>query len=289
MKPARFRYLRPETLEEALAMLAEWGDDAAVLAGGQSLVPMLNLRMAQPAVLIDVNRIAGLDRIEIIGERLHVGARARHAEVLRSATVARAAPLLALALGNVAHEAVRNRGTFGGSLALADPAAEIPAVTVCLDGAILARSSTGERRIPAASFFEGVYTTALRPEELLVGVDFAPLGPDFRFCFREVSRRHGDFALAAIAFAGRIEAGRVGECRVVFAGVEESPRRLAAVEAALAGAAVSDEQAWRAAGDGLGAVLDPIEGAEYPAAYRLLLARNLLLETRRQLEEEAAR
>lgn len=276
MKPARFQYVRPETLDEALALLAEHGSDAAVLAGGQSLMPMLNLRLAAPALVIDINRIPGLADIARDGEAITLGARLRHNEVLRSQEVRVAAPLLPMALTHVAHEAIRNRGTLGGSLALADPAAELPACAVCLDATIAAASTAGERRIAATEFFEGLYTTALRPAEMLVRVSMPVRDGSWRFVFEEVARRHGDFALAGLAFAARLEGARIAECRIVFTGIEAFPRRIEAAEACLAGTEVGSAGAVAEAVAALGNALEPMENREYPAAYKLRLAGVLL-------------
>jgi carbon-monoxide dehydrogenase medium subunit len=276
MKPSRFQYARPETLDEALALLAEHGSDAAVLAGGQSLMPMLNLRLAAPSIVIDINRISGLDRIALKRDRLELGARVRHNDVLRSAEVRAGAPLLPMALAHVAHEAIRNRGTLGGSLALADPAAELPACAVCLEASITVASAAGERAVAAADFFEGLYTTALQPGDLLVRVTVPAREPSWRFAFDEVARRHGDFALAGIAFAARIEQARIAECRIVFTGIEPTSRRLAAAEACLVGADLASREAAADAVAALARDLDPMENGDYPPDYKLHLAGVLL-------------
>lgn len=272
MKPARFDYRRPESVPEALALLAQ--PEAAVLSGGQSLMPMLNLRVARPAMLVDINRIAGLDAIALEGGVLRIGARARHAAVLASPLVAQAAPLLAQALPHVAHAAIRNRGTHGGSLALADPAAEMPACAVCLDATLVAASAArGERRIAAADFFQGLYSTALEPDELLTRIEYPAAQPGWRFAFLEVARRHGDFAMAGLALA--LLPGR--DARLATCGVEAAPRRLPEAEAALVAGDV----------EGACAVLRSLEAmgtAETPAAYRLHLAQVLLRRAATQLE-----
>lgn len=276
MKPVRFQYACPETLDEALALLAEHGSDAAVLAGGQSLMAMLNLRLAAPSIVIDINRIPGLERIARHVERLELGARVRHNDVLRSAEVRAAAPLLPMALAHVAHEAIRNRGTLGGSLALADPAAELPACAVCLDAAITVASAAGERTIGAADFFKALYTTALEPGELLLHVTVPVRDASWRFAFDEVARRHGDFALAGIAFGARIEDARITECRIVFTGVEPTSRRIARSEACLVGAELASREAATEAVAALARELEPMENSDYPADYKLHLAGVLL-------------
>jgi carbon-monoxide dehydrogenase medium subunit len=262
MTPARFAYARPATLAEALATLAREGEGAAPLAGGQSLMPMMAMRVARPALLLDLNRLPGLDGIAVEAESLRIGALARHASVLAHPLVAAEAPLLKLALAEVAHPAIRNRGTLGGSLALADPAAELPACMVALEATILLASVGGERRVAAAAFFQGLYATARRADELLVGVEI-PRRPGWTPWFAEVARRRGDYAMAGLA----LNAGG-GAVRLAFCGVEAAPRRLPEIEAALA--------AGRDAAALLPGLLEPLGAAETPAVYRLHLAQTLL-------------
>ncbi|TAK88305.1 MAG: xanthine dehydrogenase family protein subunit M [Betaproteobacteria bacterium] len=222
MKAPAFRYARPESLDEAIALLVEHGTDARVLAGGQSLMPMLNLRLLQPSVLVDINRLP-LSEIRLQDQTLDIGALARHAEVLYSGEVAHMAPLLKLALPHVAHLAVRNRGTHGGSCALADPSAEIPACALALEASFVLRGPRGERRVPAELFFRGLYETALGADELLVRVDYPRAQPGWRYGFQEVARRHGDFAIAGLAAAARVEGGVLREARLAFFGVADRP------------------------------------------------------------------
>lgn len=259
MKAPLFDYARPETLAAALSLLAVHGDAAAVLAGGQSLMPMLNLRMAQPGILLDINRIAGLDEIGVTGEHLVIGACARHRDVLRSPLVVTHAPLLAEALAYVAHAAIRNRGTIGGSLALADPAAELPACAVCLGAKIVTASIGGERTHAADHFFRGLYETACRPDEMILRI-LVPLRPSHRFVFGEVARRHGDYAIAGLAM-GMGD----GECRVAFCGVEPAPRRLPAIEATLLCGDEPDLSELR-----------PMSSEDAPGSFRVHLAGVLL-------------
>ncbi len=270
MKPARFDYARPATLAEALALLAQ--PEAAVLAGGQSLMPMMNLRVARPALLVDINRLPGLGEIRLAGGVLRIGALARHAEVLASPLVAQAAPLLPQALAQVAHAAIRNRGTLGGSLSLADPAAELPACMLALDATLVVASARGERRIPAGAFFHGLYSTALAADELLLAAELPAAAPGWRFAFLEVARRHGDFAMAGVALALGPNAARLALC-----GVEAGQRRQPAAEAALA------------AGDPAAAIAalastDAMDGPDLPAAQRRHLAQVLLRRALAQLE-----
>lgn len=276
MKPARFAYTRPKTLDEALAVLAKYGSDASILAGGQSLMPMLNLRVAQPEILIDINDIPDLDTIAEHNNQIIVGGRVRHYDALHSRLLAASNSLLVHALPHVAHAAIRNRGTLGGSLALADPAAELPACAVCLDAQIAAVSQRGERHIPAFDFFQGVYATALEPDEMIARVAFPILDATWHVGFDEVARRSGDFAIAALALAVKVIDLRIVECRIAFAGVESHARRLSEVERALTGSLIADLPARAVGFEVLTNVLQPIEEGQYPPAYRRHLARALL-------------
>lgn len=276
MKPARFEYIRPQTLTDALNLLAQHGADASILAGGQSLMPMLNLRMSQPAILIDINAIPGIEGVDRHDGRIVVGGRTRHNDVLHSQLLVDANYLLVRAMPFVAHAAIRNRGTLGGSLALADPAAEMPVCAVCLDADIVAVSVRGERVIPASHFFEDLYSTALAPDELIHRVTYPVLHTSWRVEFDEVARRRGDYAMAALALCVRIADDHIAECRIVFGGVEACPRRMTSVENALIGSSPTDLQSRAAAIDILDQSLSPLEGGEDPPAYRRQLARALL-------------
>ncbi len=248
MKPVRFAYADPRSVDEALTLLGEHGDEAKLLAGGQSLVPLLNLRLARPSVLIDLNRVAGLDGIMLDGDVLRVGAMTRQRSLERDAAVRARCPLLAEALRFVGHPAIRHRGTVGGSLAHADPAAELPAVIVCLGGAVVARGRAGERVIDAAEFFQDLMTTALRADELLSEVRFRLPSSAAGWAFLELARRHGDFALVGVAAV--IEPGSertVREARVSLFGVGPTPVRASAAERELAGREPTAERLRRAA------------------------------------------
>jgi carbon-monoxide dehydrogenase medium subunit len=276
MKPAKFKYVKPANLADTLTLLRDYREDAAVLGGGQSLLPMLNLRVASPRVVIDINAVPELDEIRVESSALQIGARSRHNDVLRSELVVRHAPLLPLALQNVAHEAIRNRGTLGGSLALADPAAEMPACMVCLDAEIVVQSVNGLRSVPAANFFQGIYDTALEPDELITSIRIPLLGADWRFAFHEIARRHGDFALAGLAFGIQSSGQTVQGCRAVVLGVESFPKRLIEVEQAFIGADLNDRSRLENAIQLLPSNLECLEGGEYPPEYRLYLAQQLL-------------
>lgn len=246
-----FLYARPDTLDEALGLLAARREGATVLAGGQSLLAMLNLRLTQPEVLLDINRIAELAGIALHDDHIRIGALTRHAAVLASPVVARHLPLIALAMPHVAHLAVRNRGTFGGSISLADPAAELPACAVALGATMVLRSARGERRVAAENFFTGLYGTERGPDELLVAIDL-PKRPAARVAFRELSRRHGDFAMVGIAAAWE-----AGVLRLVVFGCESHARLAVNAAAAVQGRDLGDEAVRREVAAALDADLDP--------------------------------
>jgi carbon-monoxide dehydrogenase medium subunit len=241
MKPAPFAYHRPETTAEAVGLLAELGDAAKALAGGQSLIPMLALRLAVFEHLVDVGRIDSLRGIERRDGALWVGAGTTEAAVERSSEVAAAVPLLARATPFVGHVQIRNRGTIGGVLAHADPAAEYPAVALALDAELEAQSPRGTRRIPAADFFTGLWDTALAPDELLTGVAFPVWSGRCGFAVEELARRHGDFAIAGATVAVELDgADRVRRCGIGLIGLGSTPERATAAEAVALGAAAGE-------------------------------------------------
>jgi carbon-monoxide dehydrogenase medium subunit len=274
MKPAPFEYHRPASLLETFDLLERYGDDGRVLAGGQSLVPALNMRLATPRAVIDINRLPGLDGIRLAPEGLVIGALARHESVERSPLVREHAPLLGMAMPHVGHEAIRTRGTVGGSLALADPAAELPACAVALDATVRVEGRRGRREVRAGDFFRGIYTTALEPGELVVEV-VIPRVAGWRSGFQELARRHGDFALAGVAARALVERGAIGEARLVFFGVGPAPLRARGAEAALAGRP-ADAEAIAAARRALDAALDPPGDVHGSPALRRHLAGVLL-------------
>jgi aerobic carbon-monoxide dehydrogenase medium subunit len=278
VKPVPFAYHRPASLPDALTLLERYGADGRILAGGQSLVPTLNMRLATPSALIDINRIPGLDEIRLGPEGLVLGALARLDAVERSPLVAAHAPLIAQALPHVAHLAVRTRSTVGGSLALADPAAELPACIVALGATVRAVGRRGQRDIPAAEFFRGVYTTALAPEEVLTAVVVPPLAPGWRSRFDELARRHGDYALVGLAAHARVAGATIAEARLVLCGVGTTPVRAVRAEAALAGRR-ADAAGLEAAARVLADELDPPSDLHASAALRRRLAGVLLRRT----------
>ena len=232
MKPAPFAYARPDSLDDALAILAEH-DEARPLAGGQSLVPAMNFRLAQPTMLVDLNGIRELSGVDETGEGLTIGAMTRHRELERSALVAQVSPLVTETMPFIAHPPIRTRGTIGGSLAHADPAAELPAVMLALDATIGVRSRAGARTIPAAEFFVGLYATALAAGELVVKVSVPAMPPGAGWAFDEVARRHGDYALAGAAAVVVLDGnGLVRTARIALLSLDERP--ILALEAARA-------------------------------------------------------
>lgn len=271
MKPPPFEYHRAASVDEAVALLAEHGDEAKILAGGQSLVPLLSLRLARPAHLVDINRLGDLEAITN-GDGLHLGSTVRHRTVERSDVVQAANPLLAHAVRFIGHAAIRNRGTIGGSVAHADPAAEVPTVLALLDGEIEARSSTGSRTIAARDFFQGFLTTSLEPEELLTGVRLPSLAPGTGWSFQEFSRRSGDFAIVGVAATVQLDgSGKIGEARLAFSGVDTQPVRATSAEARLAGATPSDDL-WADAGQEAASPFEPANDIHGSSAYRKHLA-----------------
>jgi aerobic carbon-monoxide dehydrogenase medium subunit len=285
MKPAAFRYHAPKSVDEAVALLAEVAaQDGRVLAGGQSLVPTMAFRLAKPAHLVDINGVDGLDRLTVAGGKLVIGACVRHAAFHGPVCEGPLGKLLSDVVRHIAHYPIRNRGTFCGSLAHADPASEWALVLASLDGEVLAKNARGERVIAARDFFKGIMTTALRDDELLVEARLPMLAAGTRCGFYEFNRRAGDFALAAALATYRVEGGKIVEPRVAIGGVEPNPRRIAEAERALEGAEPGDK-AFRAAAAAATAAVDPLEDIVNSAEFR----RDLVLAvTRRALERAAA-
>jgi aerobic carbon-monoxide dehydrogenase medium subunit len=235
MKPAPFEYAAPRSIDEATALLSEHGDDAKVLAGGQSLVPLLGLRLARPAVLVDVNRVSGLSGISRENGMVRVGAATRHATVEHEPSMPAELPLLAMAAPLIGHFQIRNRGTLGGSLAHADPSAEWPAVAVALDAELEIARAGQTRRVPAGDFFVSTFVTALAAEDLLVAVRFPVWGSGAGFAIEELARRNGDFAVAGAICAVQLDGDVIGRAAVALLGMSDTPVRAADVEQQLTG------------------------------------------------------
>lgn len=271
MKPAPFRYFAPRSRDEALSLFAEHGDEAKALAGGQSLVPAMSFRLAQPAILVDLNHIADLDAIRTGPDQgFVIGAMTRQRAVERHSGVVARVPLVAATLEHVAHPQIRNRGTFGGSLAHADPAAELPAVALVAEARLVAQSARGQRTIAATDFFTDLFDTALEPDELLVQVELPPMPPGTGWAFDEVARRHGDYALIGVAVAVTKHAdGSIATARIAYLSVGPGPVLARRAAAALVGSDGGAE-AIRAAAD-IAAhqdVDDPPTDIHATAAYR---------------------
>ena len=286
MKLPHVEYEAPTTVAEAIDLLAEYLDEASVLAGGQSLIPLLALRLARPAVLIDINGIDELSGVSATDGWVSVGAMTREYVAEESGTVADTVPLLAAALPLIGHEAIRSRGTVGGSMAHADPAAELPAVARALDAEFVVRGPSGERVIPAAEWFEGYLTTSRRPDELVTEVRFPVAGRGTGISFQEVARRHGDFAMVGLAVSLTLSDGAISDARLAFAGVSDVPVRAAAAEDLLVGerpsAELFDEAARRAAGD-----IDPPADLHGSAEYRKKVAATLVRRGLREAVDNA--
>ena len=281
MKPAPFVRHVPRTLDEALAVLSQLaGQDGRILAGGQSLVPIMAFRLAKPAHLIDINEVAGLDRLESDGKTLSIGARVRHAAFHAPVVDNPLARLLSYVARHIAHYPIRMRGTFCGSLAHADPASEWCLTAATLGATMVARSTRGTREIAAADFFEGIMSTALAEDELLAEVRLPLLARDAKFGFNEFNRRAGDFAMASSLVTYRIVDGKMVDARVGVGGAEAAPRRIGEAEAALNGQTPGDA-AFRAAAQAASDAVDPLEDHQTDAEYRRDLVRAVV---RRALE-----
>jgi carbon-monoxide dehydrogenase medium subunit len=278
MKPAPFEYARPESVAEAVALLAERPSEAKILAGGQSLVPMMNFRMARPDLLIDINRLSELDYHRIEGGELVIGALVRHATLRASELVRDACPLMAEAYQDVAHGPIRNRGTLCGNLCHADPASEMPAVMLATEATLVLRSSRGERRLPAEAFFLGTYETAVEEDELLIEIRI-PVAPDGQgWSFEEISVRKGDFAMVGVATTLAISGGGVIGASISLCGVGDRAQRLRSVEASLIGA-VPEEDIFTQAAAAAAAAVDPQSDIHADADYRRDLVRALVGRT----------
>lgn len=242
MKAPDFHYENPQTIAQALALISDDTRLCQPLAGGQSLMPMMNLRMARPDVLVDLNHIAELDFIEQTDSDLQIGAMVRYTTLMHSELIRKNVPLLSLALPHIAHQAVRNRGTIGGSTALADPAAEMPALLKTLNSTVVVVSMQGKREIPCDEFFQGIYETALGEHELIHSIKIPKAGADARFGFYELARRHGDYAMAGVAISAQ-SIDPYQKLKIVFFGVADHPLRAEAAEQLLEGCDSSDNSA----------------------------------------------
>jgi carbon-monoxide dehydrogenase medium subunit len=271
MKPAAFDYVVADSIDMAVASLASAGDDAKIIAGGQSLVPMLNFRLLKPSVLVDINRIAGLSFIEDAGRSIKVGSLTRHFQLETSPLMARHLPVLAHAVTHVAHLAIRNRGTIGGSLSHADPAAELPMMAVLLDAGLHIASTSGKRKVAARNFFLGALAVDLGPDDIVTEIEFPKLPAKTGWGFEEIARRSGDFALAAVAATLTVSGGAVVQARIALTGVGPAPLRAADAEALLVGHALEPELTGRAI-EAVRAAIAPETDLHASADYRRHLA-----------------
>ena len=280
MKPAAFDYYRPQSLDEALSLLAQYAGDAKPLAGGQSLIPAMNFRLATPAVLVDLNALSELSYINDGPDAVRVGGMTRQRTVERSATIAARTPLVTETMPFIAHPAIRNRGTIGGSLAHADPAAELPAVMLALNAGFTLRSSTGTRTVSSDDFFVGLFTTAVQPCELLTEILIPTTSARSGCAFQEISRRHGDFALVGVAASVTLdEQGRCTAARIGLLSVGDRPMLARRASAVLIGRAPSADTIEAAATAAASDDIDPSSDIHASAKYRRQLAKVLTRRT----------
>ena len=279
MKPAPFAYKKVRTLEEAVALLGEHRD-ARLLAGGQSLIATLNMRLSQPSLLIDINGIAGLSGIAHKNGKVEIGALVRHVQAEGNELIAKYAPLIARAMPHIGHPAIRNRGTLGGSIAFADPAAELPACLLALDGEIDVAGPKGKRTIRAQDFFKGLFETTLGPQEVLTAIRVPAAGKDLRTGFAELARRHGDYAVVGLAASARGDGKKLSDVRLAYFGVGNTALRARKAEAALAKGDIDGAVA--------GLDLEPYDDVQATGAVKKHLAGVLLRRVAKQLMEPAA-
>jgi carbon-monoxide dehydrogenase medium subunit len=277
LKPAPFAYAKARSVAHAIELLG--ADDARLLAGGQSLIATLNMRLSHPALLIDLNGVGGLDGIVSSNGHLEIGALVRHTQAERSAELARRAPLIALAMPHIGHPAIRNRGTIGGSVAFADPAAELPACVLALDGELAIAGPQGSRAVKADDFFKGLFETALTARDVLTAIRIPAAGAETRVGFAEFARRHGDYAMVGLAASARADGKQLRDLRLAYFGVGSTPLRARHAEQALAAGDV--EAAVRA----LAQDLNPPDDVQASGTVKSHLAGVLLRRVIRQLEQ----
>jgi aerobic carbon-monoxide dehydrogenase medium subunit len=286
VKPAPFEYVAPEHLDEAASLLSEHGDDAKVLAGGQSLVPLLAFRLATPGMLIDLNRIADLEFVREDGDRLVMGAMARHAMVERMADLSTRCPILAEGVALIGHPAIRNRGTVGGSLAHADPAAEWPALLLALDGEVDVTSARGRRTVPAEDLFATYFTTTLEPDEIVAEVRLTIPNGRTGSTFVELARRHGDFAIAGVGTVVGLSDDVVSDAKIVLIGVRDRPVRARKAEELLRNESPTDE-AFSATAEAVIEDIDPVSDVHGSSDYRRHVAKVLVRRALRRAADRA--
>jgi carbon-monoxide dehydrogenase medium subunit len=277
LKPAPFAYAKARSVAHAIELLVD--DDARLLAGGQSLIATLNMRLSHPALLVDINGVGGLDRIASKNGHIEIGALVRHAQAERSSELARRAPLIALAMPHIGHPAIRNRGTIGGSVAFADPAAELPACVLALGGEMTIAGPQGSRIVRADDFFKGLFETALTARDVLTAIRIPAAGADTRVGFAEFARRHGDYAMVGLAACARADGQRLRDLRLAYFGVGSTPVRAHHAEQALTDRDID------AAVHALAQDLNPPDDVQASGAVKIHLAGVLLRRVARQLDQ----
>jgi carbon-monoxide dehydrogenase medium subunit len=277
LKPAPFAYAKARSVAHAIELLVD--DDARLLAGGQSLIATLNMRLSHPALLVDINGVGGLDRIASNNGHIEIGALVRHAQAERSSELARRAPLIALAMPHIGHPAIRNRGTIGGSVAFADPAAELPACVLALGGEMTIAGPQGSRIVRADDFFKGLFETALTARDVLTAIRIPAAGADTRVGFAEFARRHGDYAMVGLAACARADGQRLRDLRLAYFGVGSTPVRAHHAEQALTDRDID------AAVHALAQDLNPPDDVQASGAVKIHLAGVLLRRVARQLDQ----
>ena len=281
MKPAPFAYERARSLDHAIELIAGT-EDARLLAGGQSLIATLNMRLSRPQLIVDINRVPGLDRITSSNGQIEIGVLVRYAQAERSPEIAAHAPLIARSLPFIGHPAIRNRGTIGGSIAFGDPAAELPACFVALDGEAVIAGPSGTRVVKADAFYKGLFESALTPRDVLTAIRIPAALSETRTAFAELARRHGDYAMVGLAATARAAGKALGDVRLVFFGVGSTPVRARTAEAALAAGDID------AAAKAVATDLDPSDDVQASSAVKRQLAGVLLRRVARQLMGEEA-
>ena len=281
MKPSVFSYVKPKTLSDALGLLSKHGEDAQILAGGQSLVPTLNMRLSSPDLLVDINGLDELSGVRLEGDHIRIGALTRHVDIENSSIIAEHCPLIALAMPHIAHPAIRNRGTFGGSIALADPAAELPACMCALEATIEVVGNGGTREIVAKDFFKGLYETELKNGEIVTAVTVPIVTPKTIIAFDELSRRHGDYAMAGLAVSAKMDDKKIETINICFFAISGTPI-LAEGAAKILNNGIIDDNSLKKALEQLENDLDPLPDLYASSALKMHYSKELL---KRNLEK----
>ena len=281
MKPSVFSYVKPATLSDALGLLSKHGEDAQILAGGQSLVPTLNMRLSSPDLLVDINGLDELSGVRLEGDHIRIGALTRHVDIENSSIIAEHCPLIALAMPHIAHPAIRNRGTFGGSIALADPAAELPACMCALEATIEVVGNGGTREIVAKDFFKGLYETELENGEIVTAVAVPIVTPKTIIAFDELSRRHGDYAMAGLAVSAKMDDKKIETINICFFAISGTPI-LAEGAAKILNNGIIDDNSLKKALEQLENDLDPLPDLYASSALKMHYSKELL---KRNLEK----